>query len=83
MWTRPLNNTALATATHRKSKWVSDGTDTQVKTQMINKCRMMTQRGLYNGKDPPSKGERERGKEREREREEKVKKHNSNLEPNL
>ena len=31
MWRRPLNSTALATTTHRKPKWVSDGTATQVR----------------------------------------------------
>jgi len=42
----------------------SDGTSTQVGTQMINKCRIkMAQRGLYNVRDPYEmgieKGERE------------------------
>ena len=40
MWRRPLNSTALATTTHRKLKRVSDGTGTQVRAQMINKCKM-------------------------------------------
>ena len=31
IWRRPLNSAALATATHRKPKWVSDGTGTQVR----------------------------------------------------
>ena len=31
MWRRPLNSTALATATHRKLKWVSDRIGTQVR----------------------------------------------------
>ena len=54
MWRRPLNSAALATTTHRKPKKVSDGTGTQVRAQMINKCRMkMIQRELYNMKDPP------------------------------
>ena len=30
MWRRPLNNTALATPTHKGPKGVSDGTSTQV-----------------------------------------------------
>ena len=34
---RPLNSVALSTTTHRKPERVSDGTDTQVKAQMINK----------------------------------------------
>ena len=39
MLRRPLNSVALATTTHRKSERMSDGTDTQVRVQMINKCR--------------------------------------------
>ena len=58
MWRRPLNSTTLATTTHRKLKRVSDGTGTQVKAQMINKCRMkIVQREIYNVKDPPWKGD--------------------------
>ena len=54
MWRRPLNSAVLATTTHRRMKGVSDGMDTQVGTQMINKCRIkMAQKGLYNVKDPP------------------------------
>ena len=54
MWRIPLNSAVLANATHRKPKKVSDGTGTQVRAQMINKCRIkMVQRGLYNMKDPP------------------------------
>ena len=54
MWRKPLNNAALATATHKRPKRVSDGTDTQVRAQMVNKCRIrMVQRELYNVKDPP------------------------------
>ena len=57
MWRRPLNSAALATATHRKPKWVSDETSTQVRAQMINKCGIkMAQRRLYNVRDPPPKG---------------------------
>ena len=53
MWKRPLNSAALATTTHRKLERVSDGTGTQVGAQMINKCKTkMTQRELYNVKDP-------------------------------
>ena len=40
MWRRLLNNAVLTTTTHRKSKKVSDGTSTQIRTQMINKCRI-------------------------------------------
>ena len=54
MLRRSLNNAALATTTHRKLERVSDGTDTQVRAQMINKCRiMMAQREQYNVRDPP------------------------------
>ena len=54
MWRKPLNSAALVTTTHRKPKKVSNGIDTQVRAQMINKCRIkMVQRDLYNVKDPP------------------------------
>ena len=57
MWRRPLNSAALANATHRKLKKMSNETGTQVRTQMINKCRIkMVQKGLYNVKDPPWDG---------------------------
>ena len=54
MWRKPLNSAALATTTHRKPKRVSDGTGTQVRAQMINKCRVkMAQKEVYNTRDPP------------------------------
>ena len=54
MLRKSLNNAVLATTTHRKPERVSDGTDTQVRAQMINKCRiMMAQREQYNVRDPP------------------------------
>ena len=54
MWKRPLNSAVLATTTHRKLKKVSDGTSTQVITQMINKCRIkMVHEELYNMRDLP------------------------------
>ena len=55
MLRRPLNNVALTTTTHRKLERVSDGTETQVKAQMIiNKCRIkMVQMEIYNERDPP------------------------------
>ena len=40
MWRRSLNSVALAITTHRKPKRVSDGTDTQARSQMINRCRV-------------------------------------------
>ena len=54
MWRRLLNSVALTITTHRKPNRVFDGTDTQVKDQTINKCRIrMVQRELYNIRDPP------------------------------
>ena len=54
MLRRPLNSAALATITNKKSKRVSNGTNTQVRAQMINKCRIkMVQGEIYNGRDPP------------------------------
>ena len=53
MWRRPLNSVTLVTTTHRKLERVSNGTGTQVKAQMINKCRIkMFQWKLYNVRDP-------------------------------
>ena len=40
MLRRPLNSAALATITNKKSKRVSNGTNTQVRAQMIKKCRI-------------------------------------------
>ena len=54
MLKRPLNSAALITITHKKPEKVFDGTDTQVRAQMINKYRIkMAQRELYNVRDPP------------------------------
>ena len=54
MWRRPLNSVTLATTTHRKPKRVSNGTDTQIRAPIINKCRIkMVQKELYNVRDPP------------------------------
>ena len=54
MCKRPLNIVVWATATHKKSEMVSDGTNTQVVVQMINKCRIkMVQRELYNIRNLP------------------------------
>ena len=78
MWRRPLNSIALVNATHKKPKRVFDEINTQVRAQMINKCGIkMTQRGLYNRREPPSKGEEKK------EREERGKKHCSDLELDL
>ena len=57
MLRRPLNSVALSTRTHRKPERVFDGTSTQVKAQMINKCRIkMVQGEIYNVKDPHEVG---------------------------
>ena len=46
---RPLNNTTLASATHKGVIGVSDGTGAQVDAQMINKCKVQIRiRELYN-----------------------------------
>ena len=64
MWRRPLNSVALAITTHRKPEKVSDEIGTQVRAQMINKCRMkMIQRELYNVRDPPWERDRRKGRE--------------------
>ena len=64
MLRRPLNSAVLTTTTHRKPERVSDGIDTQVKAQIINKCKIkMAQRKLYNVRDPPWGGD-QRNKER-------------------
>ena len=58
MWRKPLNSVVLATTTHRKLEEVSNGTGTQVKAQMIEKCRMkMILRELYNVRDLPRRGD--------------------------
>ena len=57
-----MNSTALATTTHRKMEEVSDGTSTQVRVQIINKCRvMMASRGLYKKGSPHEEEDRKRG----------------------
>ena len=54
MWRGLANSVALTTTTHRKIKEMSDGTGTQVKVQMINKCKvLMTSRGLYKRGESP------------------------------
>ena len=58
-----MNSVTLATTTHRKMGEMSDGTSTQVKVQMINKCKvLMTSRGLYKGGSPYEEGD---GKKKE------------------
>ena len=57
-----MNSVTLTTTTHRKMGEISDGTGTQVKVQMINKCKvLMTSRGLYKrGGFPMKKGTKKR-----------------------
>ena len=65
MLRRPLNSVVLATTTHRKPERVFDGTSTQVKAQMINKCRIkMVQGELYNVRDLPWDRDREKWREK-------------------
>ena len=53
MWRRHLNSETLVTTTHKESEDVADGTDTQVKSQMNDKCRVrMIRKELYNVKNP-------------------------------
>ena len=53
MWRRYLNSEILVTTTHGKPGEVSDGTNTQVISQTIDKCRVkMIQRKLYNVRNP-------------------------------
>ena len=54
MWRGLVNSVTLTTTTHRKMGEISDGTGTQVKVQMINKCKvLMTSRGLYKKGESP------------------------------
>ena len=53
MWKRSLNSITLAITTHRKLEEVSDKTGTQVKAQMVDKCRVkMVEREVYNVRNP-------------------------------
>ena len=48
MWRRQANSATLASATHRRIREMSDGTDTQVKVQMAYKCKVLINlRRLY------------------------------------
>ena len=54
MWRGLVNSVTLATTTHRKMGEMSDKTDTQVKVQMINKCKaLITSKGLYKRGESP------------------------------
>ena len=53
MWRRLMNNETMVITTHREPEEVSNGIDTQVKSQMNEKCRVkMIQKELYNVKNP-------------------------------
>ena len=53
MWRKHLNSETLVTTTHKEPEDVANGTDTQVKSQMNDKCRVkMTRKELYNVKNP-------------------------------
>ena len=57
MWRRQANSVTLANAIHRKIRWMSDGTSTQVKVQMVNKCKaLINLRRLYKRKKSPWRG---------------------------
>ena len=57
MWRRNLNSETLVITTHREPEEMSNGTDTQVKSQMNDKCKVkMIQRELYNIKNHLWKG---------------------------
>ena len=65
MWRKHLNSETLVTTTHKEPEDVADGTNTQVKSQMNDKCRVkMIRKELYNVKNPLCK---RGGKKRERE----------------
>ena len=61
-----MNSAALATTTHRKIEGVSDGTNTQVGVQIINKCKAtMALKRLYKKGSPHEEGHVKKGKGRE------------------
>ena len=65
MWRRHLNSETLVITTHREPEEVSDGTNTQVKPQMNDKCRIkMIQKELYNVKNPLWKMDQKNPKEK-------------------
>ena len=55
---RHLNSETLVTTTHKEPKDVTDGTNTQVKSQMNDKCRVkMIRKDLYNVKNLLCRGD--------------------------
>ena len=70
MWKRQANSVTLAITTHRKVGEISDWMGTQVKLQMINKCKaLVISRGLYKRRASPWRGDQKKSKERTEERE--------------
>ena len=60
-----MNSVTLATTTNRKMGEMSDGTGTQVKVQLINKCKvLMTSRELYKRRESHEEGDREKKEKR-------------------
>ena len=60
MWRRQANSVTLASATHKKIRKMSDRTGTQVKVQMVNKCKVLINlRRLYKRRRSPCRGDRE------------------------
>ena len=67
MWRRHLNSETLVITTHRELEEVSDGIDTQVKSQMNDKCRVkMIRKELYNVKNPLCRRDRKNHREEEK-----------------
>ena len=67
IWRRHLNSETLITTTHKEPEDVVDGTNTQVKSQMNDKCRVkMIRKDLYNVKNLLCRGD---GKIQKRRRE--------------
>ena len=66
MWRRQANGVTLASATHRRIREMFDGTGTQVKVQMANKCKVLiNSRRLYKRRRSPCRGDR-KGKKKKR-----------------
>ena len=67
MWRRQANSVTLANATHKRIGKMSDGTDTQVKVQMINKYKVLIHsRRLYKRRRSLPRRDRKRGGEKEK-----------------
>ena len=70
MWRGLANSVTLSTTTHRKMGKMSDGTGTQVKAPMFDKCKvLMTSRGYIREGSPYEEGmAKKRRKRREQRR---------------